>query len=238
MKYSSIPPPPPNVDGPLLIPANRCYLFEGYIICTTATATNMDNAPVVPQLGQQPQQPAVLPMRNRVELELAPLLPQASVRDRAAYDVAASTVGLHLLGDGDVDPLVDYLLDSYGDVLAQVAQASQRDTNSTIERVYQQNAADDAFVNSVLVPEHRGQQQSAYGGQQVIWPEQISAATAEEQQKQRDRATVENWQVGGGGGGGGGRGAQAPEVKQLGGGEGDGGDPQATKKPKDRKSVV
>ena len=69
------------------------------------------------------------------------------------------------------------------------------------------------------MPEHRGQQQ-----------QQISAATAEEQQKQRDRATVENWQVGGGGGGGGGRGAQAPEVKQLGGD--DGGDPQATKKPK------
>ena len=198
----------------------------------SSPATTMDNAAVVSQRvllppPTLPQPKKTMPRQSRGQLELAPYLPQASVRDREGHAIAGLIVDLNEVGDGDADPLVDYYLDSYGDVLAQVAQASQQDSNSTIERVYQQNADDDAFADSVLVPEHRRQQQSVISGQQ-----QISAATAEEQQKQRDRATVENWQVGGGGGGGGGRGAQAPEVKQLGGGGGDGGGPQATKKPK------
>ena len=191
----------------------------------------MDNAAVVSQRvllppPTLPQPKKTMPRQSRGQLELAPYLPQASVRDREGHAIAGLIVDLNEVGDGDADPLVDYYLDSYGDVLAQVAQASQQDSNSTIEqheRVYQQNADDDAFANSVLVPEYRGQQQSVISGQQ-----QISAATAEEQQKQRDRATVDGqWYqpmaVGP-------MSPPAPEVKQLGGGGGGGA--QATKKPK------
>ena len=87
----------------------------------SSPATNMDNAAFVSQRVLLPPptllQPKkkTMPRQSRGQLELAPYLPQASVRDREGHAVAGLIVDLNEVGDGDADPLVDYL-DSYGEV--------------------------------------------------------------------------------------------------------------------------